>query len=83
MAVPVAPPPIDLPRRLWLALDSAHISVKQMAEHLGVTDGTIRNYLKGRTTPTRSTLMAWAMICEVPFEWLDEGERRTGWLVAA
>lgn len=81
-------PTIDLPQRLWLSLDKARVSTKAMAGHLGVSEGTVRNYMKGPqrggTVPTRAVLIAWAQRTGVPFEWLsDVGERSTGWLLAS
>lgn len=76
-------PAFELRHRLALALEHAGIKPSEMADRLGRSDGTIRNYLKGRTPLTKGTLVAWATICDVPFEWLEQGTGSTGWLVAA
>lgn len=34
---------------------------------------TIRNYLSGRTQPTRAVLVTWALRCGVPLDWLIYG----------
>lgn len=44
-----------------------------MAEHLQVTDRTIRNYEHDERVPKRPVLAMWAQLCAVPIEWLAEG----------
>lgn len=56
------------------AMRVAGKSGSQLADELGVHRNTINNYLHGRSTPDRRTLMAWAMACGVPLEWLERGE---------
>ncbi|MFZ5875162.1 MAG: helix-turn-helix domain-containing protein [Nitrospirota bacterium] len=66
-------PPFELTHRLARALEHAHLSNEDMAEHLGCAETTIRNYLSGRTHPRRPTIRDWALRCGVPFEWLNDG----------
>lgn len=66
-------PRFELRHRLQLALEHADVSNAEMAAELGVAETTIRNYLSSRTTPHRGTLIAWALRCGVPFEWLAHG----------
>lgn len=56
--------------RMELALEYGSVSVNDIARHLGVSRTTISNYLHGRTEPRRGDLIAWAMACGVPFDWL-------------
>lgn len=65
--------------RLRKALRHADIDVNDMATVLGLSRTTISNYLADRTSPTRGTLIAWALRCGVHFEWLAHGvESPTG-----
>lgn len=57
-----------------LALEHGGVSVNEMAAHLGISRTTVSNYLHGRTKPRRGDLIAWAMRCGVPFEWLVNGD---------
>lgn len=83
-AAPVAPmgPAFELRHYLHRAMEEAGKKPEDMAALLGCSVTTVRNYLRGRTTPTRAVLIAWASICEVPFEWLEQAIRRTGWLLS-
>lgn len=64
--------------RLGLALESADITTDEIAVEIGKSVTTVRNYLAGRTTPGRATLIAWALRCGVPFEWLEHGIESNG-----
>ena len=61
--------------KLKRALDFAGLSAQQMAAELGVHVGTVSRWMNDRETPRRAYLMAWALRCGVPFDWLsgDEG----------
>lgn len=63
----------DLLDRLAKSLRVGNVGKGQMATHLGVSGNTVGNYLSGRTTPDRPTLIVWAMRCGVPLEWLLTG----------
>jgi ribosome-binding protein aMBF1 (putative translation factor) len=52
---PTGVPRVELRHRLGLALEYAKLSNEAMADHLGKSVTTIRNYLSGRTHPDRST----------------------------
>lgn len=56
-----------------IALEWADLGKQEMADHLGIARHTVTNYLSGRTTPTRSTLIAWALRTGVPLEWIEHG----------
>lgn len=57
-----------------LALEYGSVSVNDIARELGISRTTVSNYLHGRTTPRRGDLIAWAMRCGVPFDWLVNGD---------
>lgn len=59
--------------RLRRALDHGNVRVKDMQAELGVSHGTMTNYLNNTTKPNRSTLKVWALRCGVSFEWLVNG----------
>ncbi len=66
----------DLADRLRKALKVAGISVQEMADELGRNRVTVGNYLAGRTTPDKPTLIVWSIRCGVPLDWLIYG---IGW----
>lgn len=63
-------PEFEMRHRMSLALEYGSVSINEMARHLGASRTTISNYLHGRTQPRRADLIAWAMRCGVPFDWL-------------
>jgi transcriptional regulator with XRE-family HTH domain len=67
-------PQFELRHRMALALEKARVSRNEIARIVGVHLNTIGNYLTGRTDPPRSVLIAWALRCDVPLEWLIEGD---------
>jgi transcriptional regulator with XRE-family HTH domain len=67
-------PEFEMRHRMGLALEYGSVSVNEMARELGISRTTISNYLHGRTQPRRGDLIAWAMRCGVPFDWLVENE---------
>lgn len=72
-------PVFEMRHRLGLAMEHAELDADDMATRLGCAATTVRNYLSGRTTPRRAVVMAWAALCDVPFEWLKQGISSTGW----
>jgi transcriptional regulator with XRE-family HTH domain len=67
-------PEVTGPWRLRIALEHAGLSIDQMAKHLGVSRATVSRWLNGRGgPPTRGYLIAFAMRCGVPLEWLTAG----------
>lgn len=52
------------------ALRESGLSVNAAAAQLDVSRMTVSRWLNGRTTPSRATLMAWAQITGVDFDWL-------------
>lgn len=70
----VEPPRFELRHRLARALEWGGISREQMAVQIGVGVTTVRNYLSGRTLPTRAAVEVWAQRCGVPVDWLLNGD---------
>jgi transcriptional regulator with XRE-family HTH domain len=66
-------PRFELRHRMDLAMESAGLKVEDMAGEIGRSVTTIRNYLAGRTTPTRAVVTAWALRCKVDRDWLAYG----------
>ncbi len=54
-------------------MESAGLKAEDMATEIGRSVTTIRNYLAGRTSPTRAVITAWALRCQVDREWLATG----------
>jgi excisionase family DNA binding protein len=61
--------------RMGKALDHAGLTTQEMAEYLGVQRETISRWLNGRSTPSTGMLRAWALRTQVPYEWIESGER--------
>lgn len=59
--------------RMALALEFAGLSRDDMAAELDVHRNTIGNWMKGTKPAPRAALIAWALRCGVPFEWLLTG----------
>lgn len=66
-------PAFGLRHRLALALEVADLKPEDMADELGRSVTTIRNYLKGRTVPSRGVITAWALRCQVSRDWIETG----------
>lgn len=66
-------PRFEQRHRLALALEWAGLKPEDMAEAIGKSPTTIRNYLSGRTTIGRGDLIAWAVRCGVDHQWLLTG----------
>ena len=63
----------DLLDRLHKSLRLSGMSAKALAADLGVHRNTVNNYLSGKTPVDRRTLIAWALLTEVPLKWLEHG----------
>jgi transcriptional regulator with XRE-family HTH domain len=63
-----------LSRRLRASMRAASLRDETMAELLGVSYSTIRNYREGRTTPQWATIVMWAEVTGVSPEWLRDGD---------
>lgn len=67
-------PTVQLRHRLAISMEWAGVRRTDMAELLAVSNNTISNYTNGKTTPSRGVVIAWALRCGVPVEWLYDGE---------
>jgi transcriptional regulator with XRE-family HTH domain len=63
-----------LGERLRRARRAAGLSTSEMASELGIHRNMISRWENGRDQPKRMVLLAWAMRCGVPLEWLEHGE---------
>lgn len=63
-------PPIELPLGLELARRHAGLTQKELADQLGLSRGSVQGYEQGLRMPKRPTLMAWASLTGVSYEWL-------------
>lgn len=63
----------DLHDRLHKSLRLSGKSATTLAADLGVHRNTINNYLSGKTAIDRRTLIAWALVTNVPLQWLEHG----------
>lgn len=61
----------DLYTRMWLARQTAGLSLQELADALRIKRTTLTNYETGVTPPTDDLLRAWASACEgTDSEWL-------------
>ena len=72
----------DVPRwtftdRMKKSLAHAGLEVEDMAQILGVTQKTIRNYITERTPMKDGMKKQWAFACGVSYDWLEHGIERT------
>ncbi|MGG7466031.1 helix-turn-helix domain-containing protein [Plantibacter sp. YIM 135347] len=59
--------------RMRKTLDVQGQTVAGAAEYLGVTRGTVGNWLNDRIRPSRQTLLLWADLNGVSMQWLETG----------
>jgi len=59
--------------RMRKALKTAGVSVKEMADYLGVARETISTWINGRHEPSKAHVMLWALRTGVPYEWIATG----------
>lgn len=64
----------DLADRMAKALHLSGISVNRMAELLECHRNSIGGWLNRRAEPFPATLMMWAQLTGVPYEWLKDGD---------
>ncbi|AGW42470.1 two-component system regulatory protein [Leifsonia xyli subsp. cynodontis DSM 46306] len=64
-------PGIDaLHKRLRMARIGADLEQADISERLGVARNTVSNWETGRSEPSATHFVQWALICGVPLEWL-------------
>ncbi len=66
-------PQWDMQDRLGKSLRDSGLSVAQAAEYFGVHRNTVSGWMHGRIKPDTRTLRLWAMMTNVPYEWLVNG----------
>jgi transcriptional regulator with XRE-family HTH domain len=59
--------------RLRKSLESAGMSVQEMADALGVSRTSISSWIHERNRPNRPSVMLWAMRTGVPLHWIETG----------
>ncbi len=59
-------------------MEWAEVDIETMAHEIRRSTTTIRNYLSGRTIPSHTVLVVWAMRTGVPLDWLEEDDRPPG-----
>lgn len=64
----------QLSARLVSAREAVGLRPEDVASALGVSYNTVRNYEKGRTTPSLGKLTEMAHLYRVPAGWLLDGE---------
>ena len=69
-----AGPEWTLTDRLRKAREHSGLEQTEIAEVMGVSVRSIRNYEAGRNTPKRPQLIAWAFATGVPLAWLEDEE---------
>jgi transcriptional regulator with XRE-family HTH domain len=77
-ATPANVPEWDIADRMRKALRTADLGVAEMANYLGVSRGSVSNWINGRIDPDRRTLRLWALRCGVSYDWLVTGLGPTG-----
>jgi transcriptional regulator with XRE-family HTH domain len=60
--------------RLKKAREFAGLKQPLLASELGIARSSITNYETDRTTPSKAVIMAWALRCGVPYQWLRTGK---------
>lgn len=63
----------DIFDRLHKSMRVSGHTTTSLSKALDVHRNTISNYLAGRTTIDRRTLIAWSFATGVPLEWLEHG----------
>jgi len=71
-------PQWDMYDRMAKALKDAGISIAQAAEYFDVHRNTVSGWLHERIKPDTRTLRLWAMMTNVPYEWLITGTEPAG-----
>lgn len=57
--------------RFRRAMEVADLDIEDVAERIGVSTGTIYNYVKGHTKPRRAALTILAEMSSLPLWWLE------------
>ena len=60
--------------RFRKSLNVTEITVQEMADYLGVSRGSVGNWINGRVEPSLQTTRLWALRTGVPYLWLEHGD---------
>ena len=60
--------------RMAKSLRAAGMSHQAIADEFGVHRNTVSGWINGRIKPSTATVRLWAVITNVPYEWLLEGD---------
>lgn len=66
-------PAWDMYDRLAKSLKESGLSVHDAAKYFGVHRNTVSGWLHGRINPDTRTLRLWAVMTNVPYEWIKDG----------
>ncbi|MSS45898.1 helix-turn-helix transcriptional regulator [Cutibacterium sp. WCA-380-WT-3A] len=66
-------PEFDRSDRLRKAREHAGLEQSELASTIGVSRNTVSAAERGVSAPRRHVVMAWAMACGVPVEWIETG----------
>lgn len=64
----------DLADRLRKSLHEAGLSVQDIADFLGVSRGSVSNWINGHNRPSPPTIRLWAQQTGVSYLWLRKGD---------
>lgn len=67
---PATVPTWTLGDRLRKAREHAGLKQTELADEIGIGRSSIINYESDKAVPPRPVLLAWAVRCAVPYEWL-------------
>ena len=67
-------PEIRLHHRLAIALQEADMDRQTMAAELGIHRNSVHNYAAGRSKPSKSVVLHWALLTGIDPHWLLTGE---------
>lgn len=70
-------PEFTLGWRMRLALESAEMSVQQMAEALGYSRSTVSRWLNDQDEPRAAVMAQWSVLTKVDPTWLANGSGST------
>jgi len=64
--------------RLRKAREHAGLEQRELAADIGISRNTVQNYERGRTSPRRPVVLAWAVRTGVSQAWLWTGQEGQG-----
>ena len=67
-------PPLTLGWRMRMAMEAADYTALEIAQELEVSRDTVARWIHDTTVPHRVFLQEWARLCDVPYDWLVDGQ---------